>query len=59
MSASSLRVELPYLGGYPKHLAAFGINVGLAAIIASALIVAWIMRTRSRGEVEASGGGDG
>jgi hypothetical protein len=40
-------------------LAAFGANLGIVAIIASALIGAWTIRTRSRGETEASGDGDG
>jgi hypothetical protein len=35
--------------------AALGANLGIVAIIASALIVAWTMLTRSRGEAEASG----
>jgi membrane protein implicated in regulation of membrane protease activity len=42
-----------------SDLAAFGANLGIVAIIASALIAAWTIRTRSRGETEAPGDGDG
>jgi membrane protein implicated in regulation of membrane protease activity len=41
-----------------SDLAALGANLGIVAIIALALIVAWTIRTRSRREVEASGGND-
>jgi len=41
-----------------SDLAAFGANLGIVAIIASALMVAWIVWTRSRGEADASGDGD-
>jgi hypothetical protein len=39
--------------------AAFGTNLGIVAIVASALIVAWIIWSRSHEEGEASGDGDG
>jgi hypothetical protein len=39
-------------------LAALGINLGVAATIVSALIFAWIVRTRSRDEAEAFGDED-
>jgi membrane protein implicated in regulation of membrane protease activity len=42
-----------------SDLAAFGANLGAAAIIASALIVAWIIWSRSHRKAEASGDGDG
>jgi membrane protein implicated in regulation of membrane protease activity len=42
-----------------SDLAAFGTNLGFVAIVASALIVAWTVRTRSRGEASASGDRDG
>lgn len=39
--------------------AALGANLGIIAILASALIVAWTIRTRWRGETEVSGNSDG
>ena len=42
-----------------SDLAAFGASLGIVAILASALIVAWTVRTRSRGEAETSGDSDG
>jgi membrane protein implicated in regulation of membrane protease activity len=35
-----------------SDLAAFGANLGFVAIIASTLIVAWLVRARSRDEAE-------
>jgi hypothetical protein len=40
-------------------LAALVINLGIVAITASSVTVAWVMRTRSRVETETSGDGDG
>jgi hypothetical protein len=42
-----------------SDLVALGTNLGIVAILASALIVVWIIRTRSRGGADASRGGDG
>jgi len=35
-------------------LAAFGANLAIVAILATALILAWIIRTRSRDDADAS-----
>ncbi len=42
-----------------SDLAAFGINLGALAIIASALVVAWAMRSRAHRDANGSGDRDG
>jgi hypothetical protein len=42
-----------------SDLVGFGANLGFVAIVASGLVVAWTVRTRSRGEASASGDRDG
>ena len=42
-----------------SDLAAFGVNLGLVAVLASGLTAAWIMRNRSHGETKAPGDSDG
>jgi len=42
-----------------SDLAAFGANLGVIAIVAAALMVAWAIRIRSRGEADGSGEKDG
>ena len=42
-----------------SDLAALRMNLGVVAILASALILAWTIRTRSRGEAGGPGDTDG
>jgi hypothetical protein len=42
-----------------SDLAALGANLGLVAIVVAALLGAWTVRTRLRGDVSASGDRDG